>query len=167
MQYPSKLIQYNKIKIICTKLQANYKILLSLRLSEAEFPITKRLFQQLERRAKIGCRINFLKRCIKNNITPNTIRNIKLAIYLKLLSIQCSLVYLHKVCIKKSLYLHLTLHRHIDEYEKIIVKLSITSISLINTTFSAINQCYYKSVDYKKRLIKNTHLYKKKKIIPT
>ena len=100
-------------------LQANYKILLSLRLSEAEFVIIKRLFQLSERRAEIGCRINFCKRCPKSSIIPNAIRNIKLPIYLKLPSIQYSLDYLHKFYMKKSQqHLLLTLHRHIDEYEK-------------------------------------------------
>ena len=36
-------------------LQANYKILLSLHLSEAEFAITQKLFELSERHAKIGC----------------------------------------------------------------------------------------------------------------
>ena len=104
---------------------------------------------------KIGCRINFLKRCLKNSMTLNTIRNIKLPKYLKLPIIQCSLDYLHKFYIKKSLqHFHLPLQRHIDEDEKTLHKLSITTRFLFNTTLSAINQCYPNCVNYKKRLIK-------------
>ena len=82
-------------------LQANYKILLSLSLSEAEFAITKKRLQLSDRRAKISSRINFLKRFLKNHRAPNTNTNIKLPIYLKLPSIQCSLDHLHKFCMKK------------------------------------------------------------------
>ena len=113
---------------------------------------------------KLVAESTFSKDASRTAITPNTLRNIKLPIYLKLPSILCSLDYLHKFCMKKSLqHLHFTLHRHIDEYEKALLKLSITSRSLLNTTLFAINQCYHNCVDYnKKHQIKNIHGYKKK-----
>ena len=63
--------------------------------------------------------LQFLDFKIQKKKTPNTIRNIKLLIYLKLPSIQPPFDFFDEFYMKKSLqHLHLTLHRHIDEYEK-------------------------------------------------
>ena len=146
-------------------LQANYQTLLSLNLSKAEFATTKKLFQIAERRAKTGCQINFLKRCTKNNIVPNTIRNIKLPALFNLPNNQCSREYLLRFCMKKLLqHLHLTLHKQIEEYEKTLCKLTTNPEPTPSTTLSAINQSYHNCVEHnKKRLIKKYMWLQQKK----
>ena len=44
-----------------------------------------------------------------------------------------------------------------------LINFKVKTSSASNITLSAINQCYHNCIDYKKRQIKNTHGYKKKK----
>ena len=133
-------------------LQANYKTLLSLRLSQDEFAIIKELMKLSEKRARIGCQINFLKRCRKYNIIPSTIRNIHLPTCFQLPKFERTMHYLHAFLIKKMIqHLHLTLHKHINAYNEALTTLPTTIKIPIP---QIINQIYHYSVDHEKKRLK-------------